>query len=326
MSSALRDLLWWSSLDTVTGIGRTLWKSPTTMELDTDASSYTWGAVRDHCTPARGYFDLASRGAHINRTELFAIFYAIEAFPYAHGPGVERVGTDSKVLMSIVNLICSRSPALHRDVARLRTLLKTRGLGIGATWLASLEKTWTDRLSRERDSTDWQLARSVLSELARAWGPLTMDRFASPLSIHRPRFNAFLACPGAEAIDAMAQTWAGEGNYCAPPFSMAAAVLRKSLAERDSAVVVFPAWPAQPWWRRAVSRATTAVLLLAAATQYTRGRCAPPATRPSWQMVAFYFRRGGTPPTAAAGGPSPPIPLRPPSAPPAPAPARPPAS
>lgn len=229
---AMRDLTWWASLHTIMGIGRTLWEEPTAMDLDTDASSFAWGAVRDRVTPARGFFDLTSRGFHINRKELLAIIYAIESFPTASGPGVVRIRTDSTVVMAVVNSLCSRSPSLHRDVTRLRRLLRARGLGIEATWLASVENKWADRLSREEDSTDWHLSRSAWEQLDRAWGPLTIDRFATPLSTMLVRFNARRACPGAEAVDAMAQSWARDANYCAPPFAMAATVLRKIFVER----------------------------------------------------------------------------------------------
>lgn len=294
------------------------------MDLDTDASSFAWGAVRDRGTPARGFFDLTSRGFHINRKELLAIIYAIESFPTASGPGVVRIRTDSTVVMAVVNSLCSRSPSLHRDVTRLRRLLRARGLGIEATWLASEENKWADRLLREEDSTDWHLSRSAWEQLDRAWGPLTIDRFATPLSTMLVRFNARRACPGAEAVDAMAQSWARDANYCAPPIAMAATVLRKIFEERATAVVVLPEWPAQPWWRRAVSRAHASVVLPAAAIQYTRGCYAKPSEDSSWRMVAFYFRRGGIPPTADAGAPLPRIPSWPPSAPRALAPAPPP--
>lgn len=321
---AMKDLVWWASLHTAVGIGRTLWEGPTAMDLDTDASSYAWGAVRDLVTPAQGFFALASRGSHINRKELLAIIYAIESFPTS-GPGVVRVRADSTVVMVVVNSLCSRSPTLHPDVIRLRRLLRSRGLGIEATWLASVENNWADRLSRDVDSSDWRIQRSVWAQLDCAWGPLTIDRFATPLSARLVRFNARVARPGAEAVDAMAQSWVHEANYCAPPLALAATVLRQIFQERATAMVVLPKWPAQPWWRRAVTRAHALVALPPAAIQFTRSCHARQSGALSWRMVAFYFRRGGTPPTAVAGAPLLPIPSWPPLAFQAPAPPLPPA-
>lgn len=325
-AAALRDLLWWSKLRSTVGIGRSLWESPTVMQLDTDACTTGWGAVRDQLTPARGFFDLATAHHHINRKELLAVIYALESFPSARGPGVVRIRTDSKVVMSVINSLCSRSPALHRDVAQLQQILVDRNLGIEATWLSSVENKWADRLSREMDSADWRIARSAWTCLDRAWGPMTIDRFATTLTTLLPRFNSAVACPGTEHVDTYTTTWAGDINYCAPPFAQAAAALRKCFQDRATAIFVLPLWPAQAWWRRAALRASAAVLLPDDATIYTRGRFTSPARPPSWQMVAFLFECGGTPPTEPPGGAWPTIPHWPPSARPALAPRLPPPS
>jgi len=224
---ALSDLVWWADLSAAVGIGRTLWERPTAVSLDTDASSSGWGAVRDELTPAQGFFSLATRAYHINRKELLAMLYAIESFPSVTGPGVVRVRTDSRVTMAVVNSLSSRSPRLMAGVYRLHALLRSRGLGIEATWLASLENAHADRLSREPDSTGWVLSPAAFTLLSAAWGPFTVDRFTSTLCAKLPRFNSARVCPGTEAVNAFTQPWGGEINYCAPPFSQAAAALRK---------------------------------------------------------------------------------------------------
>lgn len=153
----------------------------------------------------------------------------------------------------------------------------------------------------------------------RAWGPLTVDRFATPLNAHLMRFNSRVACPGAEAVDALLQS-GRQGQQLSPaglwrpPFALAATVLRKVFLEQATAVVILPVCRAQPWWPRAVSRATAAVLLPAAALCFTRGRYATPAIPPSWKMTAFYFRRRGNPPTLYDGVPLRSVPSWPPSA------------
>lgn len=315
-SAALRALVWWASVRSAVGIGRSLWEPQAVAALDTDACPYGWGAVRDAAVPARGFFDLASRHYHINRKELLAIVLALESFPSRRGPGVVRVRTDSRVVRSVVNSLFSRSPALHADVIRLAAVLRERRLGIEATWLPSVENRWADRLSRERDTSDWRLALWAWAALDAAWGPLTIDRFATTLNTQLPRFNSAVACPGAEAVDAYAQPWGGERNYCNPPFAQAAVALRKCWEERATAVFVLPVWPAQPWWALAVRRATATVLLPPGAALFTGGRYSSPATPPSWRTAAFLFEQGGTLPTAPAGAACPPVPPWPPSAPP----------
>lgn len=315
----MRDLLWWSALKSTLGIGRSLWEAPTAMNLDTDACATGWGAVRDQLIPARGFFDLATSHYHINRKELLAVIYALESFPSARGPGVVRVRTDSTVVMAVINSLYSRSPALHRDVTKLRKILADRDLGIEATWLSSVETKWADSLSRERDSTGWRLARSAWDALNDAWGPMTIDHFATPLDTHLPRFNSAMACPGTERVDAHTAPWWGETNYCAPPFSHAPAALRKCFKDRATAIFLFPVWPAHPWWRRAATRTHAAVLLPDDAIIYTSGRFTPPAKPPFWQMAAFLFKNGGTPTTGPRGDAWPTIRHWPPSARPVPA-------
>lgn len=311
---ALSDLVWWADLSAAVSIGRTLWERPTAVSLDTDASPSGWGAVRDELTPAQGFFSHATRAYHINRKELLPVIYAIESFPSVTGPGVVRVRTDSRVTMAVVNSLSSRSPRLMSEVHRLHALLRRRGLGIEATWLASLEKAHADRLSREPDSTGWVLSPAAFTTLSAAWGPFTVDRFASTLWAKLPRFNSARACPGTEAVNAYTQPWGGEINYCAPPFSQAAAAFRKCYLDRATAVLILPSWTAQAWWRRAVLRASASVALPAAAVVYTRGPWAASPTSPPWQMVALFLWRGGTPPTPRAGAGLPLLPSWPPSA------------
>ena len=120
-------------------VGRALFQPPVTMELNTDASSYGWGAVRDGLTPARGFFSLATRHLHINQKELLAIRYALESFSAATGPGVVRMRTESRVVHGIINAMTSRSPRLMAEVRDLHQLLKSRELSLEASWLASVE-------------------------------------------------------------------------------------------------------------------------------------------------------------------------------------------
>eukprot|EP00168_Porphyra_purpurea_P011998 TRINITY_DN3114_c0_g1_i1.p2 TRINITY_DN3114_c0_g1~~TRINITY_DN3114_c0_g1_i1.p2 ORF type:complete len:212 (-),score=27.77 TRINITY_DN3114_c0_g1_i1:1485-2120(-) len=209
--------------------------------------------------------------------------------------------------MSVVNQLCYRSPGLMVDVSRLRALLLARGLGIEATWEASLENVHADLLSREPDSTGWVLPPVAVARLMTAWGPLTVDRFASTLSTKLPRFNAARAGPGVEAVDAYAQVWGGELNYCAPLFAQVAATLRKCYVEAASAVCILPAWPAQPWWRQAVCRAHAVVELPTWAVAFLPQVSSPPAAVASRRTVAALFRDGGRRHTAPDGAGLPPI-------------------
>lgn len=90
---ALGDLLWWTGLGSAVDVGRALVQQPSRVEFSTDASGYSWGAVRDNLKPARGFFSLKTTGYHIKRKELLAIILALESCPDLRGPGVVRVLT-----------------------------------------------------------------------------------------------------------------------------------------------------------------------------------------------------------------------------------------
>jgi hypothetical protein len=60
---------------------------------------------------------------------------------------------------------------------------------------------WAHTLSREMDTKDWQLNPRLFAHLQERWGPHTIDRFASMLNTHLPRFNARWRDPQCEDVD-----------------------------------------------------------------------------------------------------------------------------
>ena len=80
-----------------------------------------------------------------------------------------------------------------------------------------------------------------------AFGPHSVDLFASRANTLLPRyFSRFLDLESA-AEDALAQPWAAEANpYAHPPFALLPRVLRKVRDERIKAMtIIAPVWPAQ---------------------------------------------------------------------------------
>ena len=77
-----------------------------------------------------------------------------------------------------------------------------------------------DYLSRIIDYDDWQLNPLVFSKLDNAWGPHTVDRFASFQNSQVPRFNSRCWNPGSEAVDAFTVDWPGENNWWCPPIGL----------------------------------------------------------------------------------------------------------
>lgn len=141
------------------------------------------------------------------------------------------------VSVHVLNSMRSRSPALMDVVRDLHAELHRRQLRAEGYWLSTVANAHADRLSRDRDSSDWGLRRSFFLVLHSRWGPLTIDRFATVLNTHLPRFNCAVANPDAEAVDAYKQHRGGpEHNNTNPPLSQAESAISKVAADGTSAV------------------------------------------------------------------------------------------
>lgn len=198
----MTEITWWTRLKTSAEVGRALWQQPIIAELTTDACGYGWGAELNRWVRARGFFSLEEQADHINVQELSALDKALDRFPATRGPGVLRLRLDSTVNVAVINNITTRSPALKTVLDRIVHKLACRGLRAEATWLSSLANARADKLSRDKDSSDWRLHADVFAVLARAWGPLDVDRLATAENRLLARFNSLVLSPGCEAVDA----------------------------------------------------------------------------------------------------------------------------
>lgn len=301
-TAAMTEAAWWSRLGASVEVGRALWEQPVVAELTTDACGYGWGAVLNRSVPARGFFSLTEQAEHINVQELMALDKALDCFPCVRGPGVLRIRLDSAVNVAVVNNMTSRSPALMAVLTRICDKLTARGLRAEATWLSSVANAYADKLSRDKDSSDWRLSPHVFQRLHKCWGPCTVDRFATAENALLPRFNSRDVSAGTEAVDGWAQHWGGELNFVNPPISQADRILPKLCRDKASAVVILPEWPAMPWWRPTLDAASAAVYLPAASRLFTHGKWASPAKPPPWRTAALFIKSGGRPPAASHGG------------------------
>lgn len=245
---AVDDLKWFARLRRAPGVERALWPSEVGV-LTTDASPWGWGGHWGDLLPAAGFFTLAERNLHINIKEVCAVRFCLMAFgqQLAGAFGELRLRVDSRVAMLVLNSFTSRSSALMDELRKLHAVTQRLNVSIKATWLASVANVWADALSRQTDRDDWRLHPHVYAQLDARYGVHTVDRFASTLNTHCPRFNARQYCPGAEAVDAFS-VWLGgtDNSWINPPFALAERVLHKIVRDRATATVVLPVWTAQP--------------------------------------------------------------------------------
>ena len=70
------------------------------------------------------------------------------------------------------------------------------------------------------------ISRARFEELQRRWGWCTVDAFASAATAQLPRYWAATAEALGEAVDALAQQWAGERLWVHPPPALLPAVVQ----------------------------------------------------------------------------------------------------
>eukprot|EP00873_Tetraselmis_striata_P044166 jgi/Tetstr1/464430/TSEL_000103.t1 len=78
-----------------------------------------------------------------------------------------------------------------------------------------LPNAWADKLSREKEYSDWMLNPRIFRYVDRIWGPHTVDHFATMEIALVPRYNSRWTVPGTEAADFLAQsdaTWRADVN------------------------------------------------------------------------------------------------------------------
>jgi len=102
--------------------------------------------------------------------------------------------------------------------------------------------------SRNYELEGWELRTSTFLKLDKKWGPFTVDRFADTFNTHLPIFNSRWHCLGSQAVNALAQDWIGENNYCFPPPSLIMEVLQKFLAPGIKGALVVPVQQEAHWW------------------------------------------------------------------------------
>ena len=147
----------------------------------------------------------------------------------------------------------SRLRRLDVVAKRIWAVCVQRGIAFHPVWVPREQNQWADTLSKIEDESDWAISEAVFAEIDEAWGPFTIDRFASFLNARCRRFNSRWYCRGAEAVDAFTQPWAGEVNWCNPPFVLIDRVFDHFRMCGACGTVLVPdgeQWRHLPWFTR----------------------------------------------------------------------------
>lgn len=293
---AFTDLQWWGRLNLHARGGRALWETEPSVVLHTDASNSGWGATFNEVVPARGFHGADRQHLHINLLELGAVRLGLLSFVnFLKDPTtLVRLKTDSQVVMHVVNNGSSKSKAVMAELRRLHTTCKALGVTLRAEYLPSAVNMWADKLSRATDSTDWSLSAAAFARLDRAYGPHTLDLFATAENAKCGRFLSRLAAPGSCGYDAMHHSWLGENCWINPPFNLVGPAVRRLIDTGAQGTLIAPVWDGQAWWAAAVEGCTSYEILPPHEGVFTHGSRNTPALPPKWLVAAFRFA-GGAP-------------------------------
>jgi hypothetical protein len=119
-----------------------------------------------------------------------AVRCAIESFlPKVKGRRL-LLHEDNQSVVGVLTYLTSRSPTMMSELRKLLLLTDEHGISIRTGYIRSAANVWADRLNRETDNSDWQLATRVFRYYDKIWGPHSVDRFASFANKQFPRYNA----------------------------------------------------------------------------------------------------------------------------------------
>ena len=241
---ALKDLHWWTHFADSPAHGGPIWRPVTTALMTTDASDFGWGGTvqAPFDLEARGFFTGEELEMHITQKELRAVTRTLQTHGHRLRHHHVRLLCDNQAVVSIINHATSRSGVMMLELRELHRLTDILNIQFQVEYIRSEDNVRADALSREEDLEDWALKSDLFDQVG---GPrCTIDRFASATNARLPRFNTRWPCPGAEAVDALAQpdsAWANEYNYCNPPWTLLGALARKLQSSGAAALVVAPA-------------------------------------------------------------------------------------
>jgi hypothetical protein len=155
--------------------------------------------------------------------------------------------TDNSNVANILQ-VGSRKEHLHEIVMSISELCRVNKVGLFPEWIPRAQNQRADLLSKCGDSDDWEISFQVFQIFQEAWGPYSVDRFASFYNAKCHRFNSRFWCPKTEAVNALTQFWGADNNWVVPPPSLILQSIKKLLAEKAKATLVVPRWPSASWW------------------------------------------------------------------------------
>ena len=254
-SVALKEIRFWSFIDTVTEPVPFLLQQHVALTLYTDASGFGWGGkvllpsgpllLRDYWNPGHLRFDICSK-------EALAVLLALRSIaPHLYRRRVD-VYVDNMGLVHAWSGLKSRSEELTGVLRELFLFCVDLRFSLKLLWI-STKVNPADAPSRVLDRSDSMLSPALRSRLWSTYGPFVCDLMALPSNAFRPPAGAPLPFfsrdpfPNSGGTNIFAQRPPPGRLYVFPPFSLAVPLVRL-LVEWGGveAVLVLPVFLGKP--------------------------------------------------------------------------------
>ena len=89
------------------------------------------------------------------------------------------------------------------DLRKLFLITDEHGISIITMYIRSVANVLANRLIREVNNSDWQLATRIFRYYDKKWEPHSINRFASFANKQLPRYNAKWRDGKAETVDSI---------------------------------------------------------------------------------------------------------------------------
>lgn len=245
---ALTELDWWIHQLSHWN-GRAILSCQPTIQIQTDASRWGWGAVSEQ-VPIGGPWLKEEKNLHINALELLAVTHAVKSYLKKMSNVHILIQTDSMTALTYINRMGGTvSQKCNQIALDLWSWCLQKGITLTADFIPGRDNLVADWHSRHQtDSSNWKLDQDIFSLLMKKTMKCNIDLFADRSNAQVQTYMSWLPDPGALAFNALIHSWTGHKPYAFPPFCLIGQCLKKIKTEKVTVVLVTPAWTSQPWY------------------------------------------------------------------------------
>jgi hypothetical protein len=246
----LSDLKWWAG--NIREVENPIQKGKPKYTFECDASQQGWGGclVTTGITKKTGgNWDRQERERHINYLELLATWLTIQSFCKGEKDCHIKVLSDNTTAVAYLNNMGGTKESCNDLAREIWSWCHENSNWITSAHLPGKLNIAADKESRSvHDNMEWKLNPDLFDSICDTWGKPDIDLFASRLNCQLSPYCSWKPDPGAMAVDALSIDWSPYFFYAFPPFNMIGRVLRKVEEDKAEGIIIFPAWPTQPWY------------------------------------------------------------------------------